>query len=458
MANVDQLKIIQQGVEAWNKWRTANPDDYVDLSGSYLGEMYLEGANLIKANLSGANLRKANLRGADLIGADLSMADLIDADLWRANLEEADLHKANLWDANLEEADLHKANLEEANLEEADLHKANLEEANLNGTNLQGAILKGANLWHAYLEEADLSMAYLEEAFLKGANLKEAALNMAYLLKANLEEADLTGAHLEGAYLERANLSGADLSMADLSMANLHGANLTDADLSAADLSRASLIETTLMRTTLACCRIYGVSAWGLKLDDKTEQRDLVITPKDQPTIRVDDIEVAQFVYFLLYNPNLRRVIDTITSRVVLILGSFADVRKPTLYAIKYELRKRGYVPIIYEFQGSTNRTTEETITLIARLARFVIADITDPRSIIQEISSITKEVPSVPIKPIMLVGCEPWGMYDHPQRYPWLLPLYEYRSIENLIASFDESVLSPLEGWLNEHLKLGSK
>ncbi len=147
--------------------------------------------------------------------------------------------------------------------------------------------------------------------------------------------------------------------------------------------------------------------------------------------VTVDDLEVAQFIYFLLYNPNFRRVIDTMTSKVVLILGRFTDDRKPTLYAVKDELRKRGYVPIIYDFEGSTTRTTEETITLIARLARFVIVDITDPKSVIQEISCITKELPSVPIRPILLARHEPWGMYDHPQRYPWLLPfVQEMRSL----------------------------
>jgi hypothetical protein len=64
----------------------------------------------------------------------------------------------------------------------------------------------------------------------------------------------------------------------------------------------------------LTGCRIYGVSAWHLKLE-KTNQQDLVITRADEPTITIDNIEVAQFIYLMLNNQKVRDVIDTITSK-----------------------------------------------------------------------------------------------------------------------------------------------
>jgi hypothetical protein len=48
----------------------------------------------------------------------------------------------------------------------------------------------------------------------------------------------------------------------------------------------------------LTGCHIYGVSAWGLKLDG-AKQQNLIITKEDEPTVTVDNIEVAQFVYLL---------------------------------------------------------------------------------------------------------------------------------------------------------------
>ena len=61
----------------------------------------------------------------------------------------------------------------------------------------------------------------------------------------------------------------------------------------------------------------------------------------DEPEITIDDIEVAQFVYLLLYNQKIRKVIDTITSKAVLILGRFTEEHKRGLNAIRDELRRR---------------------------------------------------------------------------------------------------------------------
>jgi hypothetical protein len=47
-------------------------------------------------------------------------------------------------------------------------------------------------------------------------------------------------------------------------------------------------------------------------LSKGTKQQGLIITPFDEPTVTVDNIEVAQFVYLLLRNEKIRDVIDTI--------------------------------------------------------------------------------------------------------------------------------------------------
>jgi uncharacterized protein YjbI with pentapeptide repeats len=59
---------------------------------------------------------------------------------------------------------------------------------------------------------------------------------------------------------------GCDLSGADLSGADLSGANLSGADLRNANLTKAMLIETNLENTNLEGSRVYGVSAWRLRL------------------------------------------------------------------------------------------------------------------------------------------------------------------------------------------------
>jgi hypothetical protein len=346
MANPDHLKMLRQGVDAWNTWREREPSTTPDLSGADLHEVKLSVADLSRANLHGADLSRADLRGANLHGADLSGADLIGADL--------------------------------------------------SGANLSGAELGDANLIHADL---------------RGANLSEA----------NLSEANLRAAHLI-----LANLTGADLSEANLSNATLVDADITNADLTG--------------------CRVYGVSAWGLKLSDQTSQRDLIITRENEPEITVDDIEVAQFIYLMLNNQKIRKVIDTITSKVVLILGRFTDERKKVLQALRDELRKRNYLPILFDFDKPTSRNTVETITLLARMARFVIADISDAKSVLQELQAIVPDLPSVPVQPVIIASQEEPGMFDFYRGFPSFLPVYRYNTPVQLLCELINRVIEPSE------------
>jgi hypothetical protein len=93
----------------------------------------------------------------------------------------------------------------------------------------------------------------------------------------------------------------------------------------------------------------------------------------DEPQITVDNIEVAQFVYLMLNNQKVRDVIETITSKVVLILGRFTDERKAVLDALREELRKHNYLPILFDFDVPATRDITETVSLLARMARFII-------------------------------------------------------------------------------------
>jgi hypothetical protein len=167
MANPEHLKILAQGVEAWNEWRHRNPEVTPDLRAAHLEGALLHGADfksvkLGGANLSGARLERAdlgaaNLWDADLSGANLSGADLSAADLTWASLRGADLREADLAGANVYRANLYGANLQSANLYAANLDGANLQSANPGGANLVGANLTTAATWNTAFGDNDLS-------------------------------------------------------------------------------------------------------------------------------------------------------------------------------------------------------------------------------------------------------------------------------------------------------------
>ena len=232
------------------------------------------------------------------------------------------------------------------------------------------------------------------------------------------------------AFLSEADLRRADLSEANLSEANLNGANFGGADLTG--------------------CRIYGVSAWGLKLEN-AKQQNLIITgwywsEASEPEITVDNIEVAQFIYLLLHNDKIRDVIDTITSKVVLILGRFTADRKAVLDALREELRKRNYLPILFDFDVPATRDITETVSLLARMARFIIADLTDPSNIPKELEAIVPHL-AVPVQPLLEGSSRPYAMFKDYWKYDWVLPVCRYEGLEPLLATLAEKVIAPAEG-----------
>jgi hypothetical protein len=127
MTDNDYLSLIEQGVEAWNRWREKHPEIKPDLSRAYLFEADLSGFNFSNVNFSrvcliGANLKRANLSSADLSGAYASGANLSEA-----NLKGADLSSANLSEANFTGADLTAAKVEATDLTAAQMTGACLE-------------------------------------------------------------------------------------------------------------------------------------------------------------------------------------------------------------------------------------------------------------------------------------------------------------------------------------------
>src|SRR6266566_1281557 len=307
--------------------------------------------------------------------------------------------------------------------------------------------------WHGWRKQHPEILPDLSEANLSTANLSAADLSRANLTGTNLVTAHLWRADLTLTNLSRANLTGADLTLTNLSRANLTGANLMAANLTGADLTRATLVSTNCTKAILTDCRIYGISAWDVELQGAT-QNSLIIAGHEQPLISVDNLKIAQFIYLLLNNQEIRDVIDIVAKKFVLILGRFTLERKKVLDALRDELRQHNYLPILFDFEKPSSRNLTETVSILAHLSRFIIADLTDPRSIPNELRAIIP-ILRVPVQPLLNILEEPYGMFEDFKDYPWVLPPYRYIDLPTLLATLEEQIIDPAEQKAHELMKL---
>jgi hypothetical protein len=128
--------------------------------------------------------------------------------------------------------------------------------------------------------------------------------------------------------------------------------------------------------------------------------------------------------------------------------------RKAILNAIRDELRKRDYTPVLFDFEKPSSRDLTETISTLAHMAKFVIADITDAKSIPQELMAIVPSLPSVPVQPLLLASQQEYGMFEHFRRFPWVLDAYIYEDQDGLLAALNEKVIGPAEAKVKDQTR----
>ncbi len=402
MADGEHIKILYKGISDWNKWKLEHPSLNPDLTNADLSGQDLTGYDLTFVDFSGTNLH-----GANLSETNLSYAILNNSDLSESNLSYAVFLKAFLINANIESANLKYSDFSQATLQGANIGACNGTYTCFNSANLSSCIISGCLLYMTTFYKANLSYT----------DFRESRLTRVNFMESNLFRANLDGAELDGVILER-----------------------------------AMLVETNINQTNFKNCFAYGISAWGL-IGKPATQSNFRILPlselaggseEDGKRITVEDLMLAQFIYLLIENKNVRNIIDTVTSKVVLILGRFSIERKMLLDAIKNELQKMNLAPILFDFSKPTNKDLTGTVETLARMARFIIADLTDPSSIPHELATIIPYLRTTPVQPIKLKGAENYSMFnDYEKAYSWVLKTYEYDDSNSLIASLAK-VIAP--------------
>ena len=283
----------------------------------------------------------------------------------------------------------------------------------------------------------DFSYANLCQAKMQGLHLEHANFHQAILAKA-----DLSGAHLEGANFCRTDLYETDFQNAFLAGANLQG---------------CQMVRTILVGADLQGCKVYGLSAWDLKLDEPRVKQQLIVRyrpsyalqpSRDEEEVLVEGLDLAAFMYLTLNNRNISRIIEAAARRWVLLLGRFTR-GKGVLQSIARALKQEQLTPIIFDFPPPEQRDVIETVTLLAGMSAFVIVEISSPRSTPMELQAIASNY-GVPVVPVMKRGAKEFGTFSGLRKFPWVRPTITYDTEEKLIARLKKEVIGPLTAEAN--------
>lgn len=291
----------------------------------------------------------------------------------------------------------------------------------------RGLIPAGASLSFIYNEIVGFEVMPLN---LRGANLRHTRLDDADLAKADCQAADFSGA----------TLSGANLHRADCTFARFVGADLSGADMRGSKLQHTLFVGTTVEGADLGSSDVHGASVWGLK-GVPADETGLLVTAQGEHDLRSDSFALAQLIYFLTRGENTRDLIDTVSSRLVLILGNFKQERMAMLNAVRSALRGIGCMPIIFDFEGPKTQDTTGSVETLARLAHFVMADITDPSSVPHELATTVPFLRTTPVVLLRAQGARGYSMVRDLKAYPWVLGVYDYEGVEPLVGALPEIV-----------------
>ncbi len=244
--------------------------------------------------------------------------------------------------------------------------------------------------------------------------------NGATVKNLSIVEAFAENVHFSGATIENTVFDGGDFSRADFSGATfrntrfmktiLTGANFDDATFVNCNLDRVNLVGASFCVKEITETVVYGIAAWDLRTSDTMKQSKLVIertagfysdmiAAGDVP-LMVDDIQMAQFVYYLSKNKTLQQMLTILSTRGVLLLGAFENGGLERLDRIRERLARHGYMTMIFNFNRPDSRSLEDTIGTMAGLAKFIVADVSGP-SVPQELKAILQKFK----RPILAIG-----------------------------------------------------
>jgi uncharacterized protein YjbI with pentapeptide repeats len=221
---------------------------------------------------------------------------------------------------------------------------------------------------------------------LSAMTFSNASINRAFAENLNLSKSVFENVVIDEGNFDGANFAGCTLRNVRFNKTILTRANFDDATIVNCNFNRVILTGGSFRVRQITETVIYGISMWDVDLPEPSRQSKLVIEKTydfysdliaaGRIPMMVDDISVAQFVYFLLNHKKMRDTLNVMNNKGVLILGRFDGGGLKQLYEIHALLRGRGYLPMIFDFERPDGMNLTETVITMAGLSKFIIADL----------------------------------------------------------------------------------
>ena len=247
----------------------------------------------------------------------------------------------------------------------------------------------------------------------------------------NLSGVSIYGAFAEGLQLRDATIDGAVFEEGDSSRADFQGtvfrntrfnktiftgANFTGVTFVNCNLNRVNLVGAEFCVKEITETVIYGIAAWDLETCNEMKQSKLVIEKtydlysdfieQGKIPMLVEDIELAQFVYYLNNHKKMRDTLNILNEKGVLLLGGFKNGGLKRLYSMREWFQKEGYMAMIFDFARPDNLSLTETVVTMAGLSKFVVVDLTGA-SVPAELQAILTQIK----KPVLAFG-DPYALF----------------------------------------------
>jgi hypothetical protein len=317
----------------------------------------------------------------------------------------------------------------------------------LSGLDFYDVFLGNDNLYDipavygANFDNCNLRNAKMRDREFDRCTFRNAQLHMTDCCYAYFSDCNFTNTQMRLARIGSTSFSSCHFESCDFSYSSAEDTRFLDCKIENSLFKKVHFVKADFSESSISKCNVYGISSWDMILEN-TIQEDIYIMEDEDELLSVDDIELAQFLYKMIENKNLRRIIDTITSSVVLILGRFTKERKEVLDRIKHLTRENGFIPVLFDFDGPESRDITETVKILASISKLVIADISDPRSIPQELMLIIPTSPSLVIYPIIEENQREYGMFSFFEKYNSVKEIskYNFKNIDSIVTEIFKS------------------